>query len=86
MMSANLMRFLFQELLDAPSRGAVDYIIKEQCLPTAPPGSKERELFVRISEMDDLNEQHLACAEYLGYRQLAEAIRGWIAEYRIAAD
>lgn len=72
------MKAHFQKLYGEISMTAMDYIIEEQCLPVAIPGTREHTLLREIYETNDLDKRHLICAEYLGYDEHAQTLRNWI--------
>jgi hypothetical protein len=72
------MKAHFQKLYGEISLTAMDYIIEEQCLPVATPGSNEHALLRQIYETNDLDERHLICARYLGYDEHAQQLEAWI--------
>ena len=76
------MKAHFQKLYGEISMTAMDYIIEEQCLPVATPGSREHALLREMYETNDLDRRHLICAEYLGYDDHAAQLRTWIQNKR----
>lgn len=72
------MKAHFQKLYGESSFTAMDAILEEQCIPYAPEGSKELELFKKMYESNDLDERQLMCAEYLGYNDHAQQLREWL--------
>lgn len=74
------MNFLIQRLYGETSFTIMDILIEEQGEAAAGESEENKRILKRIYESNDLDERHLICAEFLGYKKQAQDLRDWLAK------